>query len=192
MASSPWRVRRRPAPSGQREPWSLRDEDDVQDAWDRYGGELFGFVLKALGDRQLAEDVVQEVFVRAWQSFDPARASLRTWLFAIARNAVADALRQRAARRTVHRDGPDGEDPADGEPEPDPMDRLLERIQLEAALERLSPEHRQAVTGVHFGGRTCAELGRELGIPASTMRSRLYYGMRTLRLVLEENGWLAP
>ncbi len=45
---------------------------------------------------------------------------------------------------------------------------------------------------VYFGGETCVQLGEELGVPASTMRSRLYYGVRSLRLVLEENGWLAP
>ncbi|WP_308284292.1 sigma factor-like helix-turn-helix DNA-binding protein [Streptomyces buecherae] len=76
--------------------------------------------------------------------------------------------------------------------EADAVDQLLERVQLGEALRRLSPEHREAVVEVYFGGRTCAELGAELGVPASTLRSRLYYGVRALRLILEENGWLAP
>jgi RNA polymerase sigma-70 factor (ECF subfamily) len=173
-------------------PQSLGDDCEVQAAYDRYGGELFGFVFRALGDRQLSEDVVQEVFVRAWRSFDPAKGHLRAWLFAIARNAIADALRQRASRGIVDLDGWDAELQAAGTPGFDVMDQLLERIQLDEALGRLSPEHRQAVVRVYFGGQTCAELGQELGIPASTMRSRLYYGVRSLRLVLEENGWLAP
>ncbi|GGB19920.1 RNA polymerase sigma factor [Flexivirga endophytica] len=171
----------------------LREERDVQAAYDQHGGELFGFAFRALDDRQLAEDVVQETFVRAWRSargFDPARGSLRTWLFAIARNGVVDALRRRAVR-----EGP-GLAPWDAASEPfpvaDDVDRLLDRIQLAEALDRLSPQHRQAVVEVYYGGRTCAELGEDLGVPASTMRSRLYYGVRSLRLVLEENGWLAP
>ncbi|WP_406291913.1 sigma-70 family RNA polymerase sigma factor [Embleya sp. NBC_00896] len=165
----------------------------MQAAYETYGGELFGFAFKALDDRQLAEEVVQETFVRAWRSprgFDPRQGSLRTWLFAIARNGVVDAIRRRKAR-----EGP-GHSSWDAVSESslmfDPVDRLLDRIQLGEALQRLSPQHREAVVEVYFGGRTCAELGEELGVPASTMRSRLYYGVRSLRLVLEENGWLAP
>ena len=73
----------------------------------------------------------------------------------------------------------------------DPFDRLLTSIQLDEALRRLSPEHREVVIEVHFHGRTCADLGDELGIPASTARARLYYGVRSLRLILEENGGLS-
>nr|WP_239073958.1 sigma-70 family RNA polymerase sigma factor [Streptomyces sp. SID10853] len=173
-------------------PAGMRTEREVRAAYDLYGGELFGFAFRALDDRQLAEDVVQETFVRAWRSprgFDPDQGSLRTWLFAIVRNGVVDAIRRRKVR-----EGP-GCSPWDAVPEQspgfDPVDQLLERIQLAEALERLSPQHREAVVEVYFGGRTCAELGEELGISASTMRSRLYYGVRSLRLVLEENGWLA-
>lgn len=193
MARTPWRVRRQPAPTAEQEPDSLCDEKGVEGAYDQYGGELHSYVFKALRDHQLAEDVVQEVFVRAWRSsFEPGRGSLRTWLFSIARNAVTDALRHRAIRRTDTLDEWKSESPDEPRTELDPMDQLLERIQLEEALARLSPEHRQAVVRVYFGGQTCAELGKELGISASTMRSRLYYGVRTLRLVLKENGWLAP
>lgn len=171
----------------------LRSERDVQSAYDEHGGEIFGFAYRALDDRHLAEDVVQETFVRAWRSprgFDPTQGSLRTWLFAIARNTVVDAMRRRAVR-----EGP-GLASWDSVSEPltsvDAIDRLLDRIQLSEALDRLSPQHREAVVEVYYGGRTCADLGAELGVSASTMRSRLYYGVRSLRLVLEENGWLAP
>ncbi|GAA3595454.1 sigma factor-like helix-turn-helix DNA-binding protein [Kribbella ginsengisoli] len=58
-------------------------------------------------------------------------------------------------------------------------------------LFELTPEHRQTVIEVHYFGRTCADLAGELGIPAATVRSRLYYGLRTLRSILEKNGWLA-
>lgn len=192
MSGSPLRwFSGRSAPKGS-EPAGLRTEREVQAAYDLYGGELFGFVFKALDDRQLAEDVVQEIFVRAWRSprgFDPGQGSMRTWLFAIARNGVVDAIRRRKVR-----EGP-GYSSWDAVSEVssafDPVDRLLERIQLGEALERLSPQHREAVVEVYFGGRTCAELGEELGISPSTMRSRLYYGVRALRLILEENGWLA-
>ena len=171
----------------------LRTEREVQAAYDEHGGELFGFAYRALEDRHLAEDVVQDTFVRAWRSprgFDPSRGSLRTWLFAIARNSVVDAMRRRAVR-----EGPglaSWDVVSEPAPAADDIDRLLDRIQLSEALDRLSPQHRQVVVEVYYGGRSCADLGAELGVSASTMRSRLYYGVRSLRLVLEENGWLAP
>lgn len=175
---------------GHEPPESVHTERDVQAAYARHGGDLFGFALNALGDRHLAEEVVQETFVNAWRaahSFDPGRGTLRTWLFAIARNMVVDVTRRRAVHAHVRAD--DRVDSRD--PEGDPFDRLLLSIQLDEALRRLSPEHRHAVVEVYYQGRTCADLGRELGIPASTARSRLYYGVRALRLILEENGGLA-
>lgn len=171
----------------------MRTEREVQAAYDLYGGELFGFAFKALDDRQLAEDVVQETFVRAWRSprgFEPDQGSLRTWLFAIARNSVVDAMRRRRVREGPGSSSWDAV--SESAPAFDAVDQLLDRIQLDEALERLSPQHREAVVEVYFGGRTCAELGEESGVPASTMRSRLHYGVRSLRLILEENGWLAP
>ncbi|MEW2500162.1 sigma-70 family RNA polymerase sigma factor [Amycolatopsis sp. CA-161197] len=166
---------------------AMRSEGDVQAAYTRYGGELFGFALNALADRHLAEDVVQETFVRAWRAgrrFDPARGSLRTWLFGILRNLVVDATRRRATRPAPA--------PALGEPDraDDPFDRLLVSIQLDEAMRRLSDEHRDVVHAVHVEGRTCADYAAELGISASTARSRLYYGIRALRLILDESGGL--
>src|ERR1700755_1123144 len=66
-----------------------------------YGGELYGFALNALGDRGAAEEIVQEVFLRAWRhaaSYDPERAAVRTWLYQITRHAIIDARRRAAVR----------------------------------------------------------------------------------------------
>ena len=66
-----------------------------------YSGELFGFTLNALGERGVAEELVQEVFTRAWrhaERYDPERASVRTWLYQIARHAIIDARRRAAVR----------------------------------------------------------------------------------------------
>ncbi|MFF1354447.1 sigma-70 family RNA polymerase sigma factor [Streptomyces sp. NPDC058297] len=172
---------------------ALCSEQGVRAAYSEYGGELLGFARNALGDAQLAEEVVQEVFLRAWrssESFDARRGSLRTWLYAIARNAIVDARRYRAARPA-----PAGQGEAESAGESadvDPYDQLLARIEMREALDRLPSRHREAVVEVYFLGRTCAELAEELGIPASSARSRLYHGIRALRGILDENGWLAP
>ncbi|MFF5408451.1 sigma-70 family RNA polymerase sigma factor [Streptomyces misionensis] len=188
--------RRRTGTGSESAVYSLRSEQDVRSAYQRYGGELLGFAHNALDDRQLAEEVVQETFLRAWRSapsYDERRSGLRTWLYAIARHVVADARRRRSARPQLtdrEAEGTERQEPA-GEAG-DSFDRLLMRIELDEALQRLTPDHRQVITDVHLLGRTCAELAEELGVPASTVRSRLYYAVRVLRGILEENGWLAP
>ena len=66
-----------------------------------YGGELYGFALNSLGDRGTAEEIVQEVFLRAWRhagNYDASRAGVRTWLYQIARHAIIDARRRASVR----------------------------------------------------------------------------------------------
>ncbi|WP_405906037.1 MULTISPECIES: sigma-70 family RNA polymerase sigma factor [unclassified Streptomyces] len=183
-----WRARRKKAESA-----SLGSEAGMRAAYREFGGELLGFARNQLGDPQLAEEVVQEVFLRAWRasdSFDSRRGSLRTWLYAIARNAIVDARRRREIRPAV---APAEEAERDkAAAGVDPYDQLLARIELREALDRLTPEHREVIIEVYFLGRTCADVADELGIPASSARSRLYHGIRALRGILDENGWLAP
>src|SRR5262245_64859218 len=83
---------------------ALTDERDVREAYAAHAAELFGFAVRSLGDAGLAEEAVQETFLRAWRAgerFDPQIGSLRTWLFAILRNVVIDLGRARAARPGV-------------------------------------------------------------------------------------------
>ncbi len=87
------------------------DESAVRALYRAYGGGLYGFALRRLGDRGLAEEVVQDVLTRVWRSagdFDPARATFRTWVYGIARNAVIDVERRRSVRPPLaFGDGPD-------------------------------------------------------------------------------------
>src|SRR5918998_958742 len=76
-----------------------RSGAELRELYRRYSGELFGFATSALGDRELAEEVVQDVFAQLWrpaESYDGRRASVRTWLYAIARNRIIDAHRRAA------------------------------------------------------------------------------------------------
>ena len=80
---------------------ALTDEREVRDAYAAHGGEMYGFALRSLGDPGLAEEAVQEAFLRAWRAgdrFDPEIGSMPTWLFAILRNVVIDLGRARSAR----------------------------------------------------------------------------------------------
>ena len=162
---------------------------DVRAAYAAHGPELYRFALRQLGDGGAAQDVVQEVFLRAWRaadSFDPELASLRTWLFAIARNVVVDEAR-RFAVRPWQRDLTDGTDvPA---PVGEGIDeRLVDAWVVEEALRRIGADHRTAIVETHLRGRPHAEVAAEFGIPVGTLRSRVFYGLKALRLAMEEMG----
>jgi RNA polymerase sigma-70 factor (ECF subfamily) len=152
--------------------------DELRELYRRYAGQLFGFACNALGDRELAEEVVQDVFARAWRharDYDPKRASVRTWLYSIARNRVVDARRRAAVRPGVAA-GTEQETPAE-------LDRTLEQAVL---LARLSPEHREVIRLAHYGGLTLREIAERKGIPLGTVKSRTSYALRSLRLILDE------
>ncbi len=162
-----------------------RSGDELRELYRRYAGELFGFACNALGDRELAEEVVQDVFARLWRhadNYDPAKASVRTWLYAIARNRIVDARRRASARP--------GLAPAGAEQAPEELDRELEqavlRWQVAAGLARLSPEHREVIRMSHWGGLSLREIATRKGIPLGTAKSRAYYALQSLRLILDE------
>ncbi len=153
-----------------------------------HGAELYRFARRSLGDAGLAEEAVQETFLRAWRAsatYDPARSSQRTWLFAIHRNVVIDLARARRVRPPI---APDRER-ADTSPAQDDIERVLTTWQVEAALAALDEEHRRVLVEVHWRGRPYAEVADDLGIPAGTVKSRVYYGLRALRGALEAQGW---
>jgi RNA polymerase sigma-70 factor (ECF subfamily) len=159
--------------------------DGLRTLYRRYAGELYGFALNALRDRGLAEEVVQDAFTSVWRhadSYDPEIGSFRTWLYGLARNRIVDLRRRASARPPVA-----GSDPVD---EPAELDRSLDdallRWQVSAALARLSPEHREVLRLAHFQALSLREIAEALGLPLGTVKSRSYYALRHLRLVLDE------
>lgn len=163
---------------------ALSRERDVREAYAAHAGELYGFAVRSLGDAGLAEEAVQETFVRAWRAgdrFDPKIGSLRTWLFAILRNVVIDLGRARAVRPRVAEGGV--------EPSVEPLEDALLAWQVEEAMRRIGTEHRQVLVETYYRGRPYAEVAEELGVPEGTVKSRVYYGLRALRVVLEEMGY---
>jgi RNA polymerase sigma-70 factor (ECF subfamily) len=163
---------------------ALTDERGIREAYAAHSGELYGFAVRSLRDPGLAEEAVQETFLRAWRAgdrYDPELGSLRTWLFAILRNVVIDLGRARAARPGV----------AVGTVEPghEPLEQVLLSWQVEEALRRIGDEHRIVIVETFYKGRPYAEVAAELGVPEGTIKSRVYYGLRALRNVLEELGY---
>jgi RNA polymerase sigma-70 factor, ECF subfamily len=168
--------------------FAIDEEDGVRAAYRAYGAELYGFASRSLGDHGLAEEAVQETFLRAWRAaerYDPAIAPLRTWLYSIMRNVVIDLSRARASRPAVT----DGQ--VTVQVTEDEFDAALVSWQVEEGLRRLGEDHRRILVETYYRARPYAEVAAELGIPEGTVKSRVYYALRALRLALEEMGWEA-
>uniref|UniRef100_UPI001F22BDF7 sigma-70 family RNA polymerase sigma factor n=1 Tax=Actinomadura craniellae TaxID=2231787 RepID=UPI001F22BDF7 len=150
-----------------------------------HGGALLGYALRLTGgDRQHAEDVVQETLLRAWRNPQAlAGRPVRPWLFTVARNLVVDAHRARQARPPET-----GDDALAVLPVGDDIDRALESWTVAEALADLSGPHRAVLVETFYRGRSVAEAAQALGIPPGTVKSRTYYALRALKLALEERG----
>jgi RNA polymerase sigma-70 factor, ECF subfamily len=161
--------------------------DSLRELYRSYSGELFGFALNALGERGAAEELVQEVFTRAWrhaERYDPTRASVRTWLYQIARHAIIDLRRRASVRPGLPRHELEPSEEAAGET----LEQAMLGWQVATALERLTPEHRQMIRLAHLQGMTMREIAEQTRLPVGTVKSRTWYALRALRLVLEEMG----
>lgn len=164
------------------------DEDLIRALYAEHAGPLLRYAMHLMsGDRQRAEDVVQETLLRAWQHPEAiADRPARPWLFAVARNLAIDAYRAKRAR--PHEVGVAALEVMPG---PDDAERALESWAVADALSALRPEHRNVLLETYYRGKSVAEAAATLGIPAGTVKSRTFYALRALRLALEERG-LAP
>ena len=164
---------------------ALDESDRLTALYDAHAGPVWRYVVHLTGDRSGADDVVQETLLRAWRSprilaQDPS--TTRSWMFTVARHLVIDDAR--SARRRY-------EIPVAETPESmagDATDALFESILIEEALAALSTDHRAVIVRAYYRGSTIAEIASEIGIPAGTVKSRLHYGIRSLRLALQEKG----
>jgi RNA polymerase sigma-70 factor (ECF subfamily) len=167
----------------------LDDESALRAAYSAHSGELFGFARNHLHDAGLAEEAVQETFLRAWRAadkYDASSGSLRTWLFAICRNVVIDLARRRNVR-PLHATAEQQE--REIVLDDDAFETSMTQFQLEEALRRLSEDHRYVLVETYYKARPIHEVAAELGVPDGTVRSRQFYALRALRLAMEEMGW---
>lgn len=167
---------------------SLDDDRLLRALHDQHAHALWAYVVRLTGgDRAKAQDVVQETLLRAWRT--PAvltgTGSPRGWLYTVARRIVIDEWRSSRSRPEVV---------TDELPEPKAVatdavgDQVADRGLVVAALRTLSPEHRAVVLECYFRGSSVAEAAEGLGIPPGTVKSRLHYALRALRLAIEEMG----
>lgn len=150
-----------------------------------YGPALRRFVTGLTGDRALADDVVQETLIRAWQHPDVlqrAEPAVRAWLYKVARNLVIDD--RRSARRRHETEA----ERLPEIPETDRIDRILDAWLVSDALAGLSADHRAVILHAYYQRETTAEMAKSLQLAEGTVKSRLHYALRALRLALQEGG----
>jgi RNA polymerase sigma-70 factor (ECF subfamily) len=157
--------------------------EPLHELYRRYSGRVFGLGVQLLGDRGLAEELVQETFVRLWRNaerFDPERGSAATFVFTMARRLAIDLWRRPSSR------------PAKPQPAPDPgedqVERLLVGLQVRDALDSLSESHRRVLELSYRDQLKQTEIAERLGVPLGTVKTRSYHALRSLRAALEQRG----
>jgi RNA polymerase sigma-70 factor, ECF subfamily len=171
-----------------------RDASALARLYDRYGGLSYSVALRVLGDSGLAEDTVQECFLKVWNTaaaFDPERGSLRTWLLTLVRNRAIDKLRGRRSRAAREIDLAAIEPMPAARSGSDPWEEVAFATEQQAvsdALARLPAEQRQAVELAYYGGYSHREIAQMTKVPLSTVKGRMRLALEKLHSYLEGKG----
>jgi RNA polymerase sigma-70 factor (ECF subfamily) len=168
---------------------AIGDGDALAGLFDLHSSVALGLLVRILGSRTEAEEVLQEVFLQVWTQadrYDAARSTPRGWLLMLARSRALDRLRRREARR--RREELSVEEGAHlSLVQPDGMDRLeaAERqSRVSSALSLLSPEQRHCIELAFYEGLTHTQIAERLKAPLGTVKSRILLGMGKLRQAL--------
>jgi RNA polymerase sigma factor (sigma-70 family) len=173
------------------------DRQAFAELYRRYASAGLGLAFRVIGERSLAEEVLQEVFLSVWRNggaYDPARGSVRSWLFAQVHHRAVDVVRREEGERRRTQSNP----PTLGDERG--VDDVIEeswlaarRQQVRRALAGLPQEQRQVIELAYYGGLTQTQVAERTGIPLGTVKSRTLAAMRRLREALrsaaEEDGW---
>jgi len=169
-----------------------RDSRALGELYDRYGRMAFGLILRMVQDRGIAEDLVQETFMRVWNraaSFDSEQGAVGPWLLAVARNRALDYLRYKGRRPESSIDAQETENPAlFADVQADPL-RFDVARQVKAALSRLTETQRQAIELAYFEGMSQTEIAERMRQPLGTVKTWM---RRALQQMREELGGGVP
>jgi RNA polymerase sigma-70 factor (ECF subfamily) len=163
---------------------AARDGDAFEEIYRRYARSVYGLALRRLGDRERAEDVVQETFAAVWRSarsYHRERGPGGPWLYAVARNAIVDRLRVRSEPVA------DPPETASGDPGPaEHADSGWVAWRVHSALEELPQQEREVIELAYWSGLSQSEVARFLNIPLGTVKTRTRSGLNRLAGLLDE------
>jgi RNA polymerase sigma-70 factor (ECF subfamily) len=162
------------------------EEPALAALYDRYGRVAYGLALRVLRDATLAEDAVQEAFLAVWRSahrYIPERSKPSTWILTFVHRRAVDLVRREEHRRADQLT--DVESIVGGMVDEEAW-LGLERERVQAALQQLPDQQREAIELAYYGGFTQSELAERLGQPLGTIKSRMFTGLARLRELLTE------
>src|SRR5262245_58103557 len=161
-----------------------RDPQALADLYDRYGRLAYSLILRIVKDGGIAEDLVQETFLRVWnrvQGFDAAKGSIGPWLLAVARNRAIDYLRSASGRERNAVEFEETDHPAlytDMEHDLLVSDKAR---RVKTAMEKLSPHQRQVIELAYFEGLSQTEMAERMGQPLGTVKTWVRTALKNLR-----------
>ncbi|WP_394746797.1 RNA polymerase sigma factor [Spongiimicrobium salis] len=156
----------------------LQEKDDqaLSALYDRYSGAIYGVILRMCHEEEMAEELLQETFLKVWQKshlYDPEKGKFYTWVYRIAKNSTLNALRRpkkliQTEELSVYTDKSVDESQTD-------------HTELQGAVQKLEPHHREAIDLVYFKGLTHREAHEEMGVPLGTFKSYIQQAIKGLR-----------
>ena len=166
-----------------------RDQVAFSYLYDNYSGALFGIIYRMLEDRQLAEDVLQEAFVKIWNNFsnyDSLRGRLFTWMLNIARNLTIDTLRSKGYRKQekIQNSGNSVDNTVDNISSPNTIESF-DALGIRKHLTLLKDDQKQIIDLAYFEGFTQDEISKRLAIPLGTVKTRMRTAIIELRKILK-------
>lgn len=156
-----------------------QDKNAVELLYDHYAGSLYGIVYRIVSSKELAEQVMQDTFVKAWRngaSYDESKGRLFTWLLNIARNTAIDATRTSHFRHSRRTDGIDSLIFSQG------GDSInSDALGLQEAVNKMDEKYSLLINLVYFNQYTQKEVAEEMGVPLGTIKTRMRRAISTLR-----------
>jgi RNA polymerase sigma-70 factor, ECF subfamily len=164
------------------------DKHAMQILFARHNVRVFRFLLRFVGDKSAAEDLVSDVFLDVWRQAGgfQARSQVPTWLLAIARNKALSALRRRSTEELDEDTAGAIEDPQD-DPEVTLQSRQKTGILLNC-LTRLSPAHREVIDLVYYHEKSTDEVADIIGVPQNTVKTRMFYARKQIAELMAVQG----
>jgi len=156
--------------------------------YDRYSGALYGIISRIVRNEEVAEEVLQDVFLKIWHkigNYDSSKGKLFTWMLNVARNHAIDKTRSKEISKGRETDDIDNLVNRIDNQEHDELQ--VDAIGLLEVLDKLPEEQRFVVNTLYLKGYTQSELAEEFGIPLGTVKTRLRLAMMSLREILNIN-----
>jgi len=164
------------------------DKRAMQVLYARHNVRVYRFILRLTGNQSLAEDLVSEVFLDVWRQAEgfESKSQVSTWLLAIARYKALSALRRRTDEHLDDRMAANIEDTADN---PETVVGTRDRNTIvQKCLTRLSPAHREVIDLVYYHEKSVEEVAKIVGVPAATVKTRMFYARSKMADLLKDAG----